>query len=53
MNTPRQTTTQRVAAFALALMMTAGMLGTVQVLATSEPAAAQLARAEALHGARS
>jgi len=25
----------------------------VQVLATSEPAAAQLARAEALHGARS
>jgi hypothetical protein len=53
MNTPRQTATQRIAAFALALVMTVGMLGTVQALATSEPAAAQLARAEAQHGARS
>jgi hypothetical protein len=53
MKTPRQTATQRITAFALALVMTVGMLGTVQVLATSEPAAAQLARAEALHGARS
>ncbi|MBL8323949.1 MAG: hypothetical protein JNJ89_03225 [Rubrivivax sp.] len=53
MNAPRQTTTQRLTAFELALVMTVGMLGTVQVLATSEPGAAQLARAEALHGARS
>ncbi|MBL8342087.1 MAG: hypothetical protein JNL30_11510 [Rubrivivax sp.] len=53
MNTPRQTTPQRLAAFALALVMTVGMLGTVQVLATIEPGAAQLARAQALHGARS
>jgi hypothetical protein len=53
MQTTRQAPTQRIAALALALMMTAGMLGAVEVLATSEPAAAQLARAEAVSAARS
>lgn len=53
MNTTRRTVTQRLAAFALALVMTLGMLGTVDLLATSEPGAAQLARIEALHGSRS
>lgn len=52
MNTARQTAAHRFAAFALALVMTVGMLGTVQMLATSEPGAAQMARVEAQHGAR-
>jgi hypothetical protein len=47
MNTTRQAPTQRFAAFALALMMTLGMLGAVDHLATSDAPGAQLARAEA------
>ena len=47
MNTNRQHTTQRFAAFTLALLMTLGMFVTVDRLATSEPGAAQMARAEA------
>lgn len=43
---------QRIAAFALALMMTVGMLGTVNHLATSDVEPAQLARAEAQQAAR-
>ena len=48
MNTT-QARTHRFAALALALMMTLGMLGTVNHLATSEPTAqaAELARAGA------
>lgn len=41
--------TQRFAAFTLALLMTLGMLATVDHLATSEPGAAQMARAEAMN----
>ncbi len=37
----------RFAAFTLAMLMTLGMLASVEHLATSEPGAAQLARAEA------
>ena len=47
MNTIRQALTQRVTAFALALLMTMGMLGAVDHLATSDIGAAQMARAEA------
>lgn len=43
MNT-RQTPTHRLAALSLALLMTLGMLGAVDALATSEPTPAQLAR---------
>ena len=52
MNTPRQAAAQRLTAFSLALVMTLAMLASVDHLATSEPAAAQLARAEAMLGAR-
>ncbi|MBI5719755.1 MAG: hypothetical protein HZC37_18955 [Burkholderiales bacterium] len=47
MNTPRQAALQRLTAFSLALLMTLGMLGTVDHLATSDPTPAQLARAAA------
>ena len=47
MNTTRQNTTQRFAAFTLALLMTLCMFATVDHLATSEPGAAQMARIEA------
>lgn len=49
MSTPstRQTSLQRLAALSLAMMMTLGMLGTVDLLATSEANPAQLARANA------
>ncbi|MBL8288314.1 MAG: hypothetical protein JNL85_10060 [Rubrivivax sp.] len=39
--------TQRLSAFALALLMTVAMLATVDHLATSDAPAAQLARSEA------
>lgn len=39
-------TTHRLAAFTLALLMTLGMLGTVNLLATSDAPAAQIARVE-------
>jgi hypothetical protein len=42
-----QHATQRLAAFTLALLLTFGMFASVDHLATSEPAASQLARAEA------
>jgi len=44
-NTTRQTPLQRLAALSLAMMMTLGMLGTVDLLAKSDPTPAQLARA--------
>lgn len=47
MNTIRQTTLQRLTAFSLALLMTLGMLGTVNHLATSDATPAQMARAAA------
>ena len=47
MNTTRQHTTQRLAAFTLAVLMTLCMFATVDHLATSEPGAAQLARTDA------
>ena len=47
MNTTRQAPTQRLAAFAMALLMTLGMLGAVDHLATTDAPAAQMARAEA------
>ena len=53
MNIPRQAPAQRFAAFSLAVLMTLAMLGTVDHLATSDPAAAQLARAGAINAARS
>ena len=53
MNTTRQAAAQRLTAFSLALVMTLAMLVSVDRFATSEPTAAQLARAEAMHGARS
>jgi uncharacterized membrane protein len=52
MNSIRQAAMQRLAAFALALVMTTGMLGAVELIASSEPSAAQLARVEAQHSAR-
>ncbi len=52
MNTARQTTTQRLAALTLAVLMTLGMLGAVDHLATSDPLAAQWARGEAMNAAR-
>ena len=42
-----QSATQRLAAFTLALLLTLGMFASVDHLATSEPTASQLARAEA------
>ncbi|MBK9135426.1 MAG: hypothetical protein IPM15_14070 [Betaproteobacteria bacterium] len=39
--------TQRLAAFSLALLMTTALLASVEWLATSEPAPAQLARSAA------
>ena len=55
---PMNTTTtltpsQHLAACALAVLMTVGTLGAMELLATGEPSAAQLARAEALAAARS
>jgi hypothetical protein len=47
MNIDRHATAHRFTAFTLALVMTLGMLGTIDLLATSEVPAAQLARAEA------
>lgn len=45
MNTTRQASApHRLAAFSLALLMTLGMLGTVEHLATSEASPAQMAR---------
>ena len=52
MQTTRQALTQRLSAFTLALVMTLGMLSTVDLLATSEPGAAQLARNAMLQAAR-
>jgi len=52
MNIPRQAPAQRLAAFSMAVLMTLAMLGTVDLLATSDPAAAQLARTEAMNAAR-
>jgi|JRYG01.1.fsa_nt_gb hypothetical protein len=45
--TPRQTSMQRLAALSLALLMTLGMLGTVDLLAKADATQAQLARATA------
>jgi len=42
-----QSATQRLTAFTLALLLTLGMFASVDHLATSEPTASQLARAEA------
>lgn len=47
MNTPRQAALQRLASFSLALLMTLGMLGSVNHLATSDATPAQMARAAA------
>lgn len=47
MNTTRQAALQRLTALSLALLMTLGMLGTVNHLATSDANPAQMARAAA------
>lgn len=47
MNTTRPSTLHRLTAFSLALLMTLGMLGTVELLATSDATPAQMARAAA------
>ncbi len=46
-STLRRTPAQRLAASSLALLMTLAMLGSVDLLATSSPTPAQLARAAA------